>query len=214
MKRLDNPSDIEEASFLIIQEEIGELDNRTRLEQAVIYRMIHTTADFSFAESVRFNKDSAEKGRAALLAGCNIVTDTTMSLAGMNKQKITEHGGKIICLVSDPEVIREAKERNTTRSIVAMEHAVQQYPNAIFSIGNAPTALLRLIELVLEGKANPALIIGVPVGFVNVEESKESLLMTEVPYIVTKGRKGGSTVATAIINALLYGEDTPGMRAL
>lgn len=207
------PEEIEAQSFRMIQSEIGTI-NGDLLTQAVIYRVIHATADFSFSELLCFSDQAASKGRVALQHGTVVYTDTNMALAGISKLKLAEYHSDIYCLVADPSVVREAKEREITRSVVAIEQAVSENPESIFVIGNAPTALLRLCELIQSGDAKPALVIGVPVGFVNVEESKQCLMKTDVPYIVAQGRKGGSTVATAIVNALLYGEQAAGIQAI
>lgn len=207
------PEEIEAQSFRIIQSEIGEISGDL-LTQAVIYRVIHATADFSFSQLLCFSDQAASGGREALRRGTNIYTDTNMALAGISKVKLAEYHSDIKCLVADPTVIKEAKKREVTRSVVAIEQAAFENPEGIFIIGNAPTALLRLCELIQSGEAKPALVVGVPVGFVNVEGSKECLMKTNVPYIVSQGRKGGSTVATAIVNALLYGEQAAGIQAI
>ena len=145
-----------------------------------------------------------QKGIAALRAGCHIVTDTQMAKAGINKTILARLGGEVHCFMSDPDVAAEAKERGITRAIVSMERAAQLSAPCIFAIGNAPTALISRHSLMEAGKLNPALIIGVPVGFVNVVESKELIIASPVPHIVARGRKGGSNVAAAICNAMLY----------
>lgn len=205
------PEEIEARSFEIIRSQMREWTGNKE-ESWVVQRVIHSTADFSFEELLFFSKDSVSIGRNALKQGANIITDTNMALSGVSKKALKEYGGQAFCLMGDEDVALEAKERGVTRAVVAVEKAVERYPNAIFAIGNAPTALLRLIDLVNEGKAKPALIIGVPVGFVNVEESKEKLLGCDVPHIVVRGRKGGSTIAAAICNALLYGENAVGVK--
>ena len=145
-----------------------------------------------------------QKGIEALRGGCDIVTDTQMAKAGINKTILGKLGGEVHCFMSDPEVAREAKERGVTRAIVSMERAARLPKPCIFAIGNAPTALICLRELINAGKLNPALIVGVPVGFVNVVESKDLILELDTPHIVARGRKGGSNVAAAICNAMLY----------
>lgn len=197
------PMDIEKQSFSIITQLLG--DTRLDPEQdAVIKRVIHTTADFDYVQNLAFSEHAVEKGIAALKQGCDIVTDTQMAKAGINETILGKLGGQVHCFMSDPDVAQEAKERGITRAIVSMERAASLSKPCIYAIGNAPTALVSLKELILAGKLHPALIIGVPVGFVNVVESKEQILSLDVPYIVARGRKGGSNVAAAICNAMLY----------
>ena len=197
------PADIEKRSFAIITEELG---GRTFPEGVaeVVKRVIHTSADFDYADNLCFSPDAVEQAKAALEAGATIVTDTNMALAGISKGTLAKLGGKAVCLMADEDVAREAKERGGTRATVSMEHAAKLDGPLIFAIGNAPTALIRLHELMEEGAVSPALVIGVPVGFVNVVESKELFIGGETPYIIARGRKGGSNVAAAIVNALLY----------
>ena len=197
------PMEIEQRSFEIITELLGNrvLDPENEL---VIKRVIHTTADFDYADNLTFSDHAVQKGIAALKSGCDIVTDTQMAKAGINKTILASLGGEVHCFMSDADVAAEAKERGVTRAIVSMEKAAQLPGKCIFAIGNAPTALIALHGLIEEGKLDPALIIGVPVGFVNVVESKELFLDSPVPHIIARGRKGGSNVAAAICNALLY----------
>ena len=197
------PADIEKRSFAIITEELG---GRTFPDGVaeVVKRVIHTSADFDYADNLCFSPDAVEQAKAALEAGATIVTDTNMALAGISKGTLAQLGGKAVCLMADEAVAREAKERGVTRATVSMEHAAKLDGPLIFAIGNAPTALIRLHELIGEGAVKPALVIGVPVGFVNVVESKELFLGGDTPYIIARGRKGGSNVAAAIVNALLY----------
>ena len=197
------PMDIEKRSFAMITELLGDrvLDPENEL---VIKRVIHTSADFDYADTLTFSPHAVQKGIQALKAGCNIVTDTQMAKAGINKKILAQLGGEVHCFMSDPDVANEAKARGVTRAIVSMERAAQLKKTCIFAIGNAPTALFSLHEQIEKGNVQPALIIGVPVGFVNVIESKELILSGNVPYIVAKGRKGGSNIAAAICNALLY----------
>ena len=197
------PADIEKRSFAIITEELG---GRTFPDGVaeVVKRVIHTSADFDYADNLCFSPDAVEQAKAALEAGATIVTDTNMALAGISKGTLAKLGGKAVCLMADEDVAREAKERGVTRATVSMEHAAKLDGPLIFAIGNAPTALIRLHELMEEGAVSPALVIGVPVGFVNVVESKELFIGGETPYIIARGRKGGSNVAAAIVNALLY----------
>ena len=197
------PMVIEKRSFEIITELLGDrkLDPENEL---VIKRVIHTSADFDYADNLVFSSHAVQKGIQALREGCDIVTDTQMARSGINKTILAKLGGEVHCFMSDPDVAAEAKERGITRAIVSMERAAKLSKPCIFAIGNAPTALVSLHEQMNEGKIAPALIIGVPVGFVNVVESKELILASDVPYIVARGRKGGSNVAAAICNALLY----------
>ena len=197
------PADIEKRSFAIITEELG---GRTFPDGVaeVVKRVIHTSADFDYADNLCFSPDAVEQAKAALEAGATIVTDTNMALAGISKPTLAQLGGKAVCLMADEDVAREAKARGVTRATVSMEHAAKLDGPLIFAIGNAPTALIRLHELIEEGAVSPALVIGVPVGFVNVVESKELFLGGDTPYIIARGRKGGSNVAAAIVNALLY----------
>ena len=201
------PMEIEQRSFEIITELLGNrvLDPENEL---VIKRVIHTTADFDYADNLTFSEHAVQKGIAALKSGCDIVTDTQMAKAGINKTILASLGGEVHCFMSDPDVAQEARSRGVTRAFVSMEKAAALEKPCIFAIGNAPTALLSLEQLMEEGKAAPALIIGVPVGFVNVVESKEALFAAcaahGVPAIAAMGRKGGSNVAAAICNALLY----------
>ena len=197
------PGDIEKRSFELITELLGDtkLDPK---QEPIIKRVIHTTADFSYVENLTFSPDAVDKALEALRGGCDIVTDTQMAKAGINKTILGKLGGSVHCFMSDPEVAAEAKQRGITRAIVSMERAAQLEKPCIFAIGNAPTALISLHEQMAAGALHPALIIGVPVGFVNVVESKELILTDPSPYIVARGRKGGSNVAAAICNALLY----------
>lgn len=197
------PMDIEKRSFEIITEILGE----TRLDpenELVIKRVIHTTADFEYVQNLVFSDHAVEKGIAALKNGCDIVTDTQMARSGINKTILGKLGGQVHCFMSDGDVAAEAKERGITRAIVSMERAAKLPKPCIFAIGNAPTALISLHQQIQAGMLNPALIIGVPVGFVNVVESKELIIESDVPHIVARGRKGGSNVAAAICNAMLY----------
>jgi precorrin-8X/cobalt-precorrin-8 methylmutase len=202
------PSEIEQNSMRIIAEELAERGISLPPEhEAVVKRVIHTTADFDYATNLTFTADAVQKGVAALATGCGIVTDTNMAKAGISKPALGKVGGQVHCYMADPNVAAAAKEAGTTRAVMAMGYARTLHPGAVYAVGNAPTALLKLSELIRDG-FRPALIIGVPVGFVNVVESKEELLATceeyGVPAIVALGRKGGSNVAAAICNALLY----------
>ena len=196
------PGEIEKRSFEIIEEELGrELDP---VLKPIIKRVIHTTADFSYADTLFFSENAVEKGLQALREGVSIVTDTNMGKAGINKKKLEQYGGRVHCFMADGDVAAAALAQQTTRAAVSMDKAAAMQEDCIFAIGNAPTALIRLYELIQEGKIHPRLIIGVPVGFVNVVEAKELIMTAGVPVIVARGRKGGSNVAAAICNALLY----------
>ena len=196
------PGEIEKRSFEIIEEELGrELDP---VLKPIIKRVIHTTADFSYADTLFFSENAVDKGLQALREGVSIVTDTNMGKAGINKKKLEQYGGRVHCFMADGDVAAAALAQQTTRAAVSMDKAAAMQEDCIFAIGNAPTALIRLYELIQEGKIHPRLIIGVPVGFVNVVEAKELIMTAGVPVIVARGRKGGSNVAAAICNALLY----------
>lgn len=198
------PMEIETRSFEIITQILGDrvLDPENEL---VIKRAIHTTADFDYADNLVFSEHAVKTGIEALRAGCDIVTDTQMAKAGINKTILASLGGEVHCFMSDADVAAEAKTRGVTRAFVSMEKAARLQKPCIFAIGNAPTALAALEELMEADALHPALIIGVPVGFVNVVESKELILAQHrAPYIIARGRKGGSNVAAAICNALLY----------
>ena len=197
------PAEIEKNSFAIITAELGDRSFPEGVAE-VVKRVIHTSADFDYADNLCFSPDVIEKAKAALAAGATVVTDTNMALAGISKPALQKLGGRALCLMADADVAREAKARGVTRATVSMEHAAKLDGPLIFAIGNAPTALIRLHELIGEGTVKPALVIGVPVGFVNVVESKELFLGGDTPYIIARGRKGGSNVAAAIVNALLY----------
>ena len=200
------PSDIEKESMRIIQEELKEMGKELSGEPApIVMRVIHTTADFDYAETMSFSPGAVERGREAIRRGARIVTDTNMALAGVNKRVLAKWGGEALCYMADPEVAAEASARGITRAAVSMERAAALEGETIFAVGNAPTALLALRELIDTKGFRPALIIGVPVGFVNVVNAKEQIMETDVPWIVNRGRKGGSGVAAAICNALLYG---------
>lgn len=199
------PGEIEKRSFAIITEELAQRGIVLAKEQEpVTKRVIHTSADFEYAETLCYSENAVAIAKSLLSAGADIVTDTNMALAGVNKRTLELHGGRAYCFMADPEVARIAGERQVTRAAVSMEFAARIEKPVIFAIGNAPTALLSLYELMRAGKWKPAFIIGVPVGFVNVVAAKELIMTADVPYIVNRGRKGGSNVAAAICNALLY----------
>ena len=200
------PMEIEQESFSIITRELG--DRVLDPEQApIIKRVIHTTADFDYAQQLCFSPDAVRLGRQALRDGATIITDTQMAKAGINKRCAEKFGCEVKCFMSDENVAALAAAKGVTRASVSMDQAAQLGGPLVFAIGNAPTALIRLRELMDEGAVRPSLIIGVPVGFVNVVASKELILDSGAPYIVARGRKGGSNVAAAICNALLYGMD-------
>lgn len=199
---ITDPREIEKRSLEIIESELSVDIPQENL--AVVKRVIHTTADFDYAVNLTFSDGAVEKALKALRSGCDIVTDTQMAKSGINKAAAEKLGIKIYCFMSDPDVAAEAKERGCTRAKVSMEKAAKVAGSGIFAIGNAPTALIMLREMIEEGTISPRLVVGVPVGFVNVVESKEEIMQAGVPYIVARGRKGGSTVAAAIINALMY----------
>lgn len=203
MPEIISPNEIEARSFEIIAEL---LNGRTFLpeNESVIKRVIHTTADFDYADTLTFSPNAVALGVEALQKGCDIVTDTTMVKAGLNKRILNKLGGEAHCFIADPDVAQEAKVRGVTRSMVSIQKAARLDKSCIFAIGNAPTALIELHSLIRAGRICPALVIGVPVGFVNVAESKELILSDPIPYIIARGRKGGSNVAAAICNALLY----------
>ena len=197
------PMDIEKRSFEIITEELGD----TKLipgTELVVKRCIHTSADFDYAENLCFSENVIQKAMDAIKEGACIVTDTQMAKSGINKTALARYGGEVYCFMSDDDVAALAKKNGTTRATASMDKAASMDKKLIFAIGNAPTALVRLYELIQEGRLNPELIIGVPVGFVNVVQSKELIMEAGVPYIVAKGRKGGSNIAACICNALMY----------
>ena len=197
------PAEIEKRSFEIITAELGERTFAPGVAE-VVKRVIHTTADFDYADNLCFSENAVEQAKKALSAGATVVTDPNMALAGISKATLAKLGGRALCLMADEQVAHEAKARGVTRATVSMEHAAKRNGPLIFAVGNAPTALIRLHELIEEDAVQPALVIGVPVGFVNVVEAKELFLGGNTPYIIARGRKGGSNVAAAIVNALLY----------
>ncbi|MCR5342696.1 MAG: precorrin-8X methylmutase [Butyrivibrio sp.] len=201
------PSDIEKESFRIIKEELSEMGKSfPEILEPTIIRVIHTTADFEYADTMTFSKDAVTKAKDAIRRGAHIVSDTNMALQGISKKTLNKYGGEVHCFMADEEVAKEAKERQVTRAYVSMEKAREIDAPVIYAIGNAPTALIKLREMIDEGY-RPELIIGVPVGFVNVVEAKELILETDIPYIINRGRKGGSGVAAAICNSILYNMD-------
>ncbi|MDF1495623.1 precorrin-8X methylmutase [Caproiciproducens sp. CPB-2] len=199
------PEEIEKRSFAIISRELRERKIELRPEQEmVIKRVIHTSADFEYADTLAFSPGAVEKAKELIQNGADIVTDTNMGLAGINKTVLARYGGSVHCFMAEKEVAELAKRRGMTRAAVSMEMAAKIEKPVIFAIGNAPTALIRLYEMITDGSFCPAFVIGVPVGFVNVEAAKELILGTDVPFIVNRGRKGGSNVAAAVCNAILY----------
>lgn len=197
------PKEIERRSFQIITEELGnqELDKE---KEPIIKRCIHTSADFDYVDNLVFSEQVVSNAIEAIKQGAYIITDTQMAKSGINKKLVEKYGGEVHCFISDEDIIEIAKEKKITRATASMDKASRLNKKLIFAIGNAPTALIRLYELIQEEKIKPELIIGVPVGFVNVVQSKELIMQTDIPYIVAKGRKGGSNIAACICNALLY----------
>ncbi len=199
------PGEIEKRSFAIIEEELKEKGIVLLNDQApVIKRVIHTSADFDYAHTLTFSPGAIERAKTLISGGADIVTDTNMALSGINKKKLAQFGGEAHCFMAEEKIALEAQERQMTRAAVSMEAAAGIKKPLIFAIGNAPTALVRLYEMIESGVYRPDFIIGVPVGFVNVVAAKELILKTDIPYIVSRGRKGGSGIAAAICNAILY----------
>lgn len=199
------PEQIEQRSFEIID---GELKKRgivlPKEQEMITKRVIHTTADFEYTDTLTFSEGAVGIARELLKQGADIVTDTNMALSGINKRSLAGLGGEVHCYMADETVAKLAKERGTTRAAVGMEMAARIQKPVIFAIGNAPTALIQIYEMMQSSDWRPAFVIGVPVGFVNVEAAKELILQTDVPFIINRGRKGGSNVAAAICNALIY----------
>lgn len=197
------PDAIEAESFRIIEAEMG-LHEFSVIEWPVVQRAIHSTADFELGRSMVFHPRAVEAGIAAIRKGAHVVADVQMIQAGISAASLAEFGGNVLCYMADADVAAKARAEGTTRAIQCMRKAAREAPEAIYAIGNAPTALLELVRLVEDGEANPALIIGVPVGFVSAAESKEQVRRQGlVPYITNRGRKGGTPVAVSITNALL-----------
>lgn len=197
------PRDIEKRSFEIITEELG-TRQLPKEQELIIKRCIHTSADFEYADNLCFSTEAVTKAIEAIKEGACIVTDTQMVKAGINKKALSKYGGEVYCFMADEDVAQTARDNGSTRATASMDKAAAMGKKLIFAIGNAPTALVRIYELIEEKKLDPELIIGVPVGFVNVVQSKELIMQTEVPYIVARGLKGGSNIAACICNALLY----------
>ena len=200
------PTEIEKRSFEIITEELEQEGIiLPEIQAPITKRCIHTSADFDYAKNLVYSEHAVEKALEAIRGGASIVTDTQMGRSGINKKRLEQYGGQVYCFMSDEDVAEMAKKNGTTRAVASMDKAAALGREAIFAVGNAPTALVRLYELIKEGKINPELIIAVPVGFVNVVQSKELILSLEdTPSIVARGRKGGSNIAACICNALLY----------
>lgn len=199
------PEEIEKRSFEIISEELEERKIvLPREEEMITKRVIHTSADFDYAKTMTYSDNAVAIIKELIRSGADIVTDTNMGLSGINKNVLAHFGGMVHCFMAQEDVAKLAKERGTTRAAISMEKAAQIPKPVIFAIGNAPTALIQLYELMQKGSWRPAFIIGVPVGFVNVEAAKELIMETDVPYIINRGRKGGSNIAAAICNAVLY----------
>ena len=194
---------IEDQSMQIIDDEIG-THQYNQQEWPIVRRVIHATADFDFAKEnkIIFHKDAIQSGINALKNGCNIIVDVNGVIGGLNKQNLKDFGVNVICNISHPEIVSEAKKYNKTRAQTSMRMAATQMEGGIVVIGNAPTALLEVIQMIREGTVTPALIIGIPVGFVSASESKEELATLDVPFITNHGRKGGSPCASSIVNAL------------
>jgi precorrin-8X/cobalt-precorrin-8 methylmutase len=195
------PQEIEEKSFEMITEELG-THPYTESQYPVVQRVIHASADFELGRSLVFHPGAIEAGIAAIRRGETVVADVQMVQVGTSKERIRKHGGDVVVYISDPDVVEEAKRLNTTRAIISMRKAIRDIEGGIFAIGNAPTALLELIRLIKEGMAKPSLIIGMPVGFVSAAESKDELRKLDIPFITNIGRKGGSTIVVAALNAL------------
>ena len=199
------PEQIEQRSFEIID---GELKKRgivlPKEQEMITKRVIHTTADFEYTDTLTFSEGAVGIARELLKKGADIVTDTNMALSGINKRSLAGLGGEVHCYMADETVAKLARERGTTRAAVSMEIAAKIQKPVIFAVGNAPTAFIQIYEMMQGSDWRPAFVIGVPVGFVNVEAAKELILQTDVPFIINRGRKGGSNVAAAICNALIY----------
>ncbi len=197
------PADIERRSMELIEEELGEI-RFPENEKNIIKRVIHTSADFDYARTLRFSPGAVEKGLDALQQGCTIVTDTNMAYTGISSAGLQRLGCRKCCFMADSDVAARARAQGSTRATVCMDKACAIEGPVVIAVGNAPTALLRLAELIDAGNILPALVIAVPVGFVNVVYAKDVIMQSGVPYIAAKGRKGGSTIAAAICNALIY----------
>ena len=211
MNAYTKPGDIEARSMALIGEELQDIrarrgtdTARSPLEEAIVRRVIHTTADFDFDENLLFTNHAADRALDLLRGGCTIITDTNMALAGINKTVLASFGGRAFCFMADEDIAQTARTRGVTRAEASVDKAAFLPPPLIYAVGNAPTALLRIAALRGSGGFSPDLVIAVPVGFVNVVEAKELCLGFDIPCIVARGRKGGSAVAAAIVNAMLY----------
>ena len=202
-EQIEEPREIEERSFATISEELGARTFASHTE-LIVKRCIHTSADFDYADNLCFSQDAAVKAMEAIKRGVSVVTDTNMAKAGINKVSLGKYGGSVHCFMADADVAEAARLHGTTRASESMKKAAAMGEPLLYAIGNAPTALVTLYDLMQEGQVKPELIIGVPVGFVNVVQSKELIMSSDVPYIVARGRKGGSNIAACIVNALLY----------
>lgn len=199
------PEEIEKRSFELITEElIKRKISIPKEEELITKRVIHTSADFDYAETLCYSEGAVGILKELIKSGADIVTDTNMALAGINKTVLARFGGEAHCFMADEDIALLAKQRNMTRAAVSMEKAALIEKPVVFAVGNAPTALIKLYEMRKKMKWKPSFIIGVPVGFVNVEAAKELILETDIPYIINRGRKGGSNIAAAICNAVLY----------
>ncbi|GAX00478.1 cobalt-precorrin-8 methylmutase [Secundilactobacillus silagei] len=210
-KYITIPNKITEKSFQMIQDEIDKIDPdyqfKSPIEEAIIKRAIHTTADFDYLKNLKFSGDVIEKMQHVLTHHGTIFTDTTMALSGINKRKLNAIGCHYHCYISEPETFKIAEERKITRSMAAIEMAAEADTEKLFVVGNAPTALYKIIEMTKAGKLDPEAVVGVPVGFVEAAESKQALYDSKIPAIVALGRKGGSNLAAALVNAVLYNLD-------
>ena len=201
-----SPSDIERISMQIIESELGDTSHLSEGEKLVVKRVIHTTADFEYLDNLKFSENAVDTAKNILKKGAVIVTDTQMAFSGISKPAARELGCEIHCFMSDGDVAETAKKNGTTRAVASVDKAAEMFKdkNIIFVVGNAPTALIRICELAESGKLSPSFVVGTPVGFVNVVQSKKMIMDTDIPYIAADGRKGGSTVAAAVCNALIY----------
>ena len=197
------PDEIEKRSFEIIESELGERKISDEIKP-IVMRVIHTSADFDYYDNLCFSENAVKTALDSIRKGAVFVTDTNMAKSGINKTALERLGCKAMCFMSDKDIAENAKKNGTTRATASVDKAATLDKPVIYAVGNAPTALIRLYELIESGIFRPELIIGVPVGFVNVVQSKEMIMESGVPYIVAKGRKGGSNIAAAICNALLY----------
>lgn len=202
LQNFQNPEEIERESFRIIDSEVSEPRPFSGRKWQIVRRMIHTTADFEMLDLVRFHDKSIENGINALRSGGTIVTDTEMAKRGIPVRRMTPLGCEVVCLMNDKRVVERAKSEGITRAKAAIDVAVREINPAIYVVGNAPTALIRLVELFDNGEASPSLVVGMPVGFVNAAESKALLMSRDIPFISLEGRKGGSALAASVVNAL------------